>query len=307
VLAILCVASLVWVLPAYRFGWVNYHVRGGAAVAFIANALWVVWNLAFAVAVIRHSIRSRQQRSDHRFVERIPVDVRAIGPDGALGEPHRANTRDFNATGLSFRSIASFPMGELVEIPLALSSGMTTVRGRVSYVERGSEAYGTVFTHGVVFEDVPIDARDRIESHCALHSVPLWHQRYRPSRDPMSTVLQNWVNPRIGRRIRVELPAMISVTGTDGVVALGIGLLEEMSSQGARLILENPVEPGATISYEVPGTNLSGHGVVVFNRAFDSPMSVRFAVGVRRPRATASWRTLPVIRRWSPSPGIAAE
>jgi cellulose synthase (UDP-forming) len=305
VLASLCVASLLWVLPAYHFGWVNYHVRGAVSVPFVANGLWVVWNLSFAIAVIRHSIRSRQQRSDHRFVERIPVDIRAVGSDGVLGVPLRANTRDFNGTGLSFRSLEPFAPGELVEIPLALSSGMTTVRGRVSHVKRGPEAYGAVFIHGVVFEDMAIDVRDRIEMHCALHSVPLWHQRYRPSRDPMSIVRQKWGSPRQGRRIRVELPAMISVTGENGEVATGIGLLEELSDEGARLILENPIEPGAKVSYEVPGTDLAGHGVVVFNRAFDSPLQVRFAVGVRRPTRSASWRGLPLIRRWTLSPGTA--
>ncbi|HEX6559513.1 MAG TPA: hypothetical protein VF021_08620, partial [Longimicrobiales bacterium] len=53
------------------------------------------------------------------------------------------------------------------------------------------------------------------------------------------------------------------------------------SSGGARLLLEHDVEPGTAIRFEVPGTHLAGTGEVVFARMLESPMSVRFTVGVR--------------------------
>jgi hypothetical protein len=209
-------------------------------------------------------------------------------------------TRDFNATGLSFRTIEPFAAGDIVEIPLSLSSGVTTVRGRVSYIHSGSEAYGAVATHGVVFDNLPIASRDAIELHCSHHAVPLWHKRYRESVDPVTNVVERLYNPRVARRMRVELPAMIAVTRPGETTAwTGRGLLEEISRQGARLVLENPIEPGSRIAYEVAGTQLHGQGTVVFSRAFESPMQMRFAIGVNMADTKFSWRGLPIVRRFA--------
>ena len=73
-----------------------------------------------------------------------------------------------------------------------------------------------------------------------------------------------------------------------------MGLLEEESAGGVRLILESPVEPGTTMRWDVPGTALSGRGTVIFSRVMESPMRVNFVVGVQRfdePRVRfAAWR-----------------
>src|SRR5438132_505599 len=64
-----------------------------------------------------------------------------------------------------------------------------------------------------------------------------------------------------------------------------------VSPHGARLLMEAPVEPGRTVSYEVPGTQYSGSGTVLFNRPLESPLRVRFVVGLagqRKPRF--AWR-----------------
>jgi hypothetical protein len=90
---------------------------------------------------------------------------------------------------------------------------------------------------------------------------------------------------RIGQRRRVQLPALVTAAAADGTDAdIGLGMIEEMSDAGARLVLEAPVEPGTRVTYTVPGTDIAGSGTVVFNRAFESPASLRFAVGVRRER-----------------------
>ena len=81
-------------------------------------------------------------------------------------------------------------------------------------------------------------------------------------------------------------------------------MLEELSDAGARLVLENPVEPGTRITYDVPGTDINGRGTVVFNRAFESPTNVRFAVGVQRDRDTEDDRHL--LLPWSPASRTAA-
>ena len=75
-----------------------------------------------------------------------------------------------------------------------------------------------------------------------------------------------------------------------------MGLLEEESRTGVRLILENPIEPGTTMRWDVPGTTMSGKGVVIFSRAVESTLRVSFVVGVERidePR-----ERFAVLRRW---------
>ena len=93
-----------------------------------------------------------------------------------------------------------------------------------------------------------------------------------------------------GRRSEASLAVVVDgVPADDG--ALGMALLEDVSPHGARLLMEAPVEPGRTVSYEVPGTQFSGSGTVVFNRALESPLRVRFVVGLagqRKPRF--AWR-----------------
>jgi hypothetical protein len=77
---------------------------------------------------------------------------------------------------------------------------------------------------------------------------------------------------------------------------LGMGLLEEESVGGVRLILEEPVEPGSIMRWDVPGTTISGRGTVVFSRAMESPLRVSFIVGVQRleePR-----ERFATMRRW---------
>ena len=86
--------------------------------------------------------------------------------------------------------------------------------------------------------------------------------------------------------------------GSPTLVDTGIALLEEVSSAGARLIMENPLEPGTPVRYEVPGTSLSGRGRVVFSRAFESPMNVRFAVGVSLDRSPTQATAIDRMLRW---------
>ena len=63
-----------------------------------------------------------------------------------------------------------------------------------------------------------------------------------------------------------------------------MGLLEEESAGGVRLILEQPVEPGALMRWDVPGTTIAGSGLVIFSRALESPIHTYYLVGVERLR-----------------------
>ena len=305
ILSAILVGSVIWALIASHFGWVKY-ADGWTSGAIWVNGLWVLWNLYFALSVVHQSRQSRQMRHDFRFVESLPVQVALLDEHGAVRGHQVATTQDLNTLGLSFRATARVEPGTRVRVPLRLSAGELVAEGEVVRIGGRQTRVGPVFVHGVQFSNMPIESRDAIELHCAHHAVPEWRSRYRQSMPFFAHALERLSDVRLGRRRAVQLPAMIKLCAPDETHCdLGMGMLEEMSDSGARLILENPVEPGSRIIYEVPGTGISGAGTVIFNRAFESPASVRFAVGVRRDGnpARSHWASLV---RWASAPRAAA-
>lgn len=297
-LAVLSIVSVVWAFTARYYGWVDYHDGDvGLSAAFLVNLIWVAWNLYFAADVVRHSIRSRQMRSDHRFTQRIPTRVRAILGDAFEGEAVPATTQDINSSGLSFRCTRRFPRDVLVEIPLRLSAGRIVTYAIITHVTPIVTEHGTVYQHGVVFQEMPIATRDAIELHSAHHAIPHARQQFRQSIPLVENAIERFANPRGERRITVGLPALIGTTveGT-GDVDLGMGLLEEWSGTDARFVLDNPIEPGTQIRWDVPGTTVSGKGVVAFTRSVESPLRASFVVIVRR--SVPERRKVTGIRRW---------
>ena len=293
-LALVSVASIAWAVIARHYRWIDYNDGGGISTAFVVNGMWVAWNLYFAVYVVRHSIRSKQLRADYRFAERLPTRVRSVVDGMAVGDSQVATTEDINSSGLSFRCTCKFDEGTLVEVPLQLSEGPVVARGLVTHRTTKVTRYGTVYMHGVVFQDMPLETRDAIELHSAHHAIPLSRQQFRQSLDVVENAVQRFTNPREGRRRVVALPALVSATIGEGETELGMGLLEEESRGGVRLILENPIEPGTVMRWDVPGTTISGRGTVIFSRAMESPLRVSFVVGVQRleeeTNRFAAWR-----------------
>ncbi|MGH7489707.1 MAG: PilZ domain-containing protein, partial [bacterium] len=93
-------------------------------------------------------------------------------------------------------------------------------------------------------------------------------------------------------RFSVQLPARVTVeTRDDEIPAEGLALLEDVSASGARLLMEVPVPPDRLVSFEVPGTTFSGKGRVVFNRTLETPMKVRFVVGLGRQVPESRFKT----------------
>ncbi len=300
--------SLVWAIVAARRGWVSYPGGTLATMAFVLNGAWVCWNMYFAGYVVAHSVRSRTMREDHRFIDRIPVAVGVAGAEGHSRVVY-AITRDLNVSGLSFRATEAIGEGAEVRIRLPLASRVVETVGIVTRRTERRGAAGTVVEYGVRFDKLPIDTRDAIEVHCAHHAVPMWRARYRQSVNLFSHAYQRLAEMRGGHRRSVELPALVHVDDDAGTsLDLGLGLLEEVSKRGARLVLGSPLPPGTRIRFAVPGTTLAGEGRVVFSRSMESPLNVRFAVGIekaREPRRSFLW--FPFFRHASPAaPGPAA-
>ena len=288
--AIVSAGALLWAPVAAHMGWVRY-ADGFLSAAVWVNGAWLLWNLYFAGSVVYESVRSRQQRLDFRFVERMPVRVDVLD---ATRRSIVATTQDLNALGLSFRASAPLAAGTRVRLPLPLRGGEVLAQGEVVRVRTSATACGNAYVHGVRFTDLPLATRDALEMHCAHDAVPTWRARYRQSMPMLAHAIERIANLRTARRRSVQLPVVVRVCRADAPheppCDLGLGMLEEVSGEGARLILECPIEPGSRVAYDVPGTDVAGTGTVVFNRAFESPGNVRFAVGIRGDR-------VPVRRR----------
>jgi hypothetical protein len=300
VLFVLSLASLVWAAFAYQYGWIDYPVSGWTAGAFLVNASWIAWNLYFSGYVVRKSLLSRQRRADHRFLESFPIQVQPVTSYGARMKPRVAMTHDLNPLGLSFRAVFRHEPGTKLDVELPLASETLRLRGTVVRANSLKTRYGRVFEHGLRFDELPLATRDLIELHCTHHSVPLWRTRYRQS-IPVFEHVASWFNDQRGSKRRlVQLPAIVRVRpkGAKAMVDTGIALLEDASTQGARLIMENPLEPGTPLRFDVPGTSLAGRGTVVFSRAFESPMNVRFVVGVSLDQSPTPASAIDRVLRW---------
>lgn len=277
-LLILSVAALIWAPIAYHYGWVRYNV-GSMDLAFFISGAWVAWNVYFAASVVRLSLRARQQRADHRFADQFPVEIKSLRDEDAPTQI--ALTRDLNPQGMAFRSTTLLGAGEPIEMKMPLSTRTVVARGEIMHVNTTATLHGDVHVHGVRFEPMTIDDRDAVELHCTQHSVAIWRRRYRQSLGFMARANEVVRNARSAARRTIELPARITVISPDGTRQEQGGLLEEISRNGARLLLDNSVEAGTMVEFHVPGTSLAGSGEVVVVRTLESPMSVRFTIGLR--------------------------
>ncbi|HEX3533743.1 MAG TPA: glycosyltransferase [Gemmatimonadaceae bacterium] len=282
-LLILSVASLIWATLAFHYGWVNYHAPGWSSLAFWLNGFWIAWNIYFAGFVVLQSRASRQQRIDHRFIDAFPIIVDATDAEGRQYKELLALTQDLNPGGLAFRASFALPKGATVRIALPLAQGTYDVSGKVMHIEKTYTGNNPIYTHGVQFDDLPVETRDAIELHCTHHSVPMWRMTYRQSLNLFNRAVEMMANIRGEKRFFVQLPARVVIEGDEGEPPTeGLALLEDVSPRGARLLMEVPVPPNRLVQFEVPGTTFSGNGRVVFNRTLESPMKVRFVVGLGR-------------------------
>ena len=284
VLLVLSVFGLLFAPLAYSLGWVSYQVES-MPLAFLMSGVWVLWNVYFAASVVRLCLQARQQRGDHRFIDHFPIAVRLLSDDPVAARSQTAISCDLNPMGFAFRSTTKLEPGASIEVTLPLSTREVHANGVIVHVVEKETMHGTVYQHGVRFAAMSIDDRDSIELHCTQHSVPARRQKYRQSIDLVSRAIEVVRNARSSLRRPVQLPALVTVVHEDGREECLPAMLEEISSGGAGLLVEHPLPPGTSLTFEVPGTELRRRGEVVFSRALESPMRVNFAVGVRLERS----------------------
>ncbi len=285
VLMVTTLVAIGWATVAHRNGWVDYGVPGWTSAAFRVNLLWASLNFILAASVVGLSLRVRQQRGDHRFRDQFPIAVRTRAAGGGKLRATMALTEDLNPMGIAFRMAERLPVGSEVHIRLPLTTGMVRVRGKVVHSVAAGDGGPAMFRTGVAFDGVPLRVRDAIELHCIQHAVPLERAQYSGSRD-LFTRTREWTrNSRRERREQVRLPARVWVRRAPGApeeAGRHMAYLAEISASGARLVMDEPVEPGSLVRFAVPGTKIRGVGRAVFSHATETPIGVRFAIGVRR-------------------------
>jgi cellulose synthase (UDP-forming) len=285
VLMVTTLVALAWATMAHRYGWVEYGVDGWASTAFRVNLLWASLNFILAASVIGLSLRVRQQRGDHRFRDQFPITLRT--PAGAHGKPRSwiALTEDLNPTGIAFRMPERLPAGSELRMKLPLTTGSVTVRGRVVHEVKLEGPGPAMYRIGVAFDGVPLRVRDAIELHCIQHAVPLERAQYTGPRPLLARTAEWTRNARRERREQVRLPARVWLRRAPGAPeepGRRMALLAEISASGARLVMDEPVPEGTLVRFVVPGTRIRGVGRAVFSQATETPIGVRFAIGVRR-------------------------
>jgi cellulose synthase (UDP-forming) len=289
VLMVATVVAFVWATVASAAGWVAYPGYGWGSLSFISNGFWAAINFSLAFSVVRHSLRVRQQRSDHRFRDRFPVSVRVVRDGGRVKRAHVALAQDLNPGGMSFRATAPLAEGTDLRLTLPLSTATVNVKATVLHCDVVKQkGRPDAWRIGVLFQDVPVNVRDLIELHCTQHAVPMEQSLYGFAGAGLGLIGRSfaWVlNSRRERRQTVNLPARVTI----GVRRPGekrrreqVALLEEVSAGGARLLTDQPLAPGTPLEYVVPGTEIRGRGRVVFARALETPMGTSFALGIKR-------------------------
>ncbi|MBW3551872.1 MAG: glycosyltransferase [Gemmatimonadetes bacterium] len=301
VLLVVSILAVVWGTVAYARGWIEYSAPGWGSGAFWFNFLWIAYNVYFAAYVVRLSLEFRQQRVDERFRALMAVEGEIIpsrdaededAPEEDLDdkglEDERARrvvvlTTDLNPEGMGFRAAERFHRGSRVRFVLPLETRPVEVRGEVVHREKITVRSQRYYDYGVRLDPLAPDDRDAIDLHCTHHAVPLHRLQFRDTKRPLEPVRRLLADPRRAARQTVRLPAHVFFPDEHGAetgTAAQLGYLEEMSSDGARLILSQPPPPGGLVRFTA-GT-VEGEGEAVAVHAMDTPMGIVFSVGLRR-------------------------
>ena len=240
----LSLTSLVWGVLAFYHGWIDYPVSGWTAAAFLVNAFWVCWNLYFSAFVVRKCLLSRQRRADHRFIESFAIQVQPVTTYGARVKARVAMTQDLNPSGLSFRAVYRHEPGTKLELELPLASRAIRVRATVIRVNKRKARYGTVFEHGVRFDEMP--APRVTSSSTTARSIRCRSGERIPPVIPVFEHVAGWLNDQRATKRQLcgasRSPSRPAHRAR-AMVDTGIASLEDVIRKGAA-IMENPLEPG---------------------------------------------------------------
>lgn len=278
VVVALTAVTLAWAVYLRTLG-VDEEVPGWGSSAFWVNVVFALWNAGVALYIVSLSLTARHRRIEHRNAESLGVTLRVLRADGKLAASDIAVTENLTTSGVALRCMHPVPHDARVELTMPLSTREVRMRGHVVHQTTQVTVHGTVYTVGVEFDNPDRAARDAIELHCAHHAMPLDRQRYQEGALTATGALRRWRYLRTGRRVTVGMPARV-ISGVPGNSRdLGVGLLEDVSERGGRILLDHPVGEGSLLTLEVPGSPLHARGRVVFVHTLETSLGVRFVAG----------------------------
>jgi cellulose synthase (UDP-forming) len=280
VLLVITLLAMLWSVPAWWFGWGFFAFHNGLLLPITVNFAWAAWNAIIAAVVLRDSIRSHQRRPEYRFEELSPVRFRVLN-QGPHAHWQVGLTENLSTRGLAFRSTEVVPVGSRLSFLLHLTTATVGVTGRVVHVRRDQAAGVSFYRHGVQLDEMAALAREAIAVHCAWHIAPLSAQRWLETIEPLDEALL-WVRDRRrDERRTVALPLNLVILDRHGQLSEDVGVLEDTSRSGARIIVEQQIDPGSIIRFEVPGGALHGAGTVAHATRLETPLGERCILGIR--------------------------
>jgi cellulose synthase (UDP-forming) len=293
VLACITALAVLWGVCAASFHLTSYTVPGWGSLAFYVNLLFAGWTFYSAMYIVDMSARLKTQRQDHRYADSMPVEIKVLREGRHVRNTLLGVTNDLNPNGLSFRSPEQVEDGAWVEMRLPLLTRPVDVKGRVVHRSVTQTNHGEVFNHGVEFVALSWEVRDAIELHCAHYTTPLRRQRYVQAFSAVGDALR-WVrDPRRSRRAPVGMPVEVELRSGTNWAKMGLGLWEDVSETGARLLLGEALDIGDHVRAKVRATGLQFDGDVVFVRALETSLGARFVIGLRRPRTQLTSQVSP--------------
>jgi cellulose synthase (UDP-forming) len=295
-LAVLTGIAVVWGVIAASTGVTSYDVPGWGSMAFYVNFVFAAWTFYSSMYIVDMSVRLKSQRQDHRYAEMMPVEIKVLREGRHVRSTLLGVTNDLNPNGLAFRSSELVDDGAWVEMRLPLLTRPVDVKGRVVHRSTVETRHGEMHHHGVEFVALSWDVRDAIELHCAHYTTPLRRQRYVQAFSAMGDALR-WVrDPRRAARAAVGMPVDVELRSGTNWAPVGLGLWEDVSDTGARLLLADPLNIGDHVRVRVRGKAMQFDGDIVFVRTLETALGARFVVGLRRPRTQALQHVSPQTR-----------
>jgi hypothetical protein len=276
-LSIAALARGSWVFARDLQQW---GIHDADALAFSLNFGWAAWNTVILAFVLRACIRSLQRRPKQRFDEFLPFRLRILNEAGDQSPWITAITENMHEEGLSFRSLESVAPGTQVRVILPLANDEISITGHVMHQRAAPIGRVVFWRHGVMFDDPPQAIKDAISLHCTHHAVPGMRHRYVEELDPFTEAARWLRDPRSERRERILLPVEVGNSTNGGPTWRCLAILEDTSRGGARVMLEAAVQPGSTLSYEVPGTSIRGSGRVLHCARITTPLGDRWVAGM---------------------------
>jgi hypothetical protein len=238
-----------------------------------------LWTAAYAWKVVQMA-RGMHQQDDYGFKEDLPVRFQVPSRTGLEAIPDVGITTELGAQSLRFLAYGEIETGELVRLRLPLTTGERSVDAEVEARTEVERSGVRMWEHSCRILCRDLETCTAIELHCLHHAVPGIQRRYRKRPDLFEDGRRFVRERRKTRRVVVRMPAQLRVLASGAAPIWQPAVMEELDAHGAQLIMDDYVEPGTSVYFQIPGVDVQARGVVVRSDPVDTPLARRWVLGV---------------------------